>query len=795
MRTLYQDLRYGFRQLGRSPGFAVVAILTLAIGIGANIAMFSVVNAVLLRPLPFEDADRLVIVQQHSKQYGWTTGFSYPDYVDWKQQNQVFEGFAAYTRAQFDLIDGQGASKIDGAMVTANFFSLLKSSAHLGRTFAGADGLANSEQVAVISHDFWRSRLGQAPDVLGRTITVHDKTYMIVGVLPRSFHYPESLGDAQMWTVLRPTSEEWWTNRTNCWLGAVGRLKAGMSMEQAFPLLNALHSHLAETYGTPSSEVLLHGLRDMVVRGVRTTLGILTVIVGFILLIVCANVANLCLARASFRDKEVAVRRALGANRLRLLRQFTTESLLLSLAGGVTGLILTVWTIAVFRVKIAGFVPMADSIRVDPQVLLFGLGVSLLVGVFLGIAPFWFIQRPPLTNVLTERRSASGHHAWLSNALIAGQVAMALILSVGMVLMVRSMTRLSSAETGFNRENLITFKIGTANRDEAQRYQFCQDFLERLGALPQVKGASTDSSMPSSPRGSSAPVTVAGYTSPDGKPVRAVCHNVNSDYFKTLQILILRGRNISSAEHQRKENLVVINQSLAQRFWPDEDPIGRELTFCRKSYRVVGIAADMIQGNVRLDKPNHLFFPFDTIFPSPDLNVVVRATSDPGSVIQQARAILRGIDATLPLYGVSTFKAQMNECISQERFTGAFLTVFASIALLLIVIGIYGVVSYSVTQRTREIGIRMALGARKTTILSMILKQGLVLLAAGSAIGIVGALGLTRFLSSYLYGISATDPVTFVLVPVLLAGVALAACYVPARRAARIDPMVALRYE
>ena len=795
MSTLLNDIKYGIRQLLKNPAFTIVAVLTLAIGISANITMFSVVNAVLLRPLPFKDANRLVVVRQQSKKYGFTTGFSYPDFLDWREQNQVFEDFAAFSPAQFEMMEDQGVSKINGAMVCGNFFSLLGASAYQGRTFTRADEKQN-EPVVIISHDFRQKHFGQNEDVLGSTVTLQDKVYTIVGVLPQGFSYPESIADAQIWTVLNPSGDQL-TNRTYCWLQTVGRLKAGISIEQAQVLLTGQHKQLVEALGMGDSEVLMYSLRDMVVRGVRTTLWVLYVIVGFILLIVCANVANLCLARASARDKEVAIRGALGAGKLRLLRQFTTESILLSLAGGVVGLFITVWMMTVFKVKIADFVPMSDSIRIDPGVLLFGLGISLLVGFFLGVTPFWFMQRSRLTNVLTERRSSSVHHWRFSNLLISGQIAMALILSIGMGLMIRSMMELSSADTGFNRENLVTFKVGVRKMNEQQRYQFNHDFLERLSALPYVKSASTDSSVPCYPWGMSAPATIEGFTPPDGKQIRVVYHSVSTDYFRTLQIPIRRGRDISPEEYEKKEHVAVINENLARTFWPDKDPIGRELTFCRQQYRVIGVAADMVQGNVRIDRPNHLFLPFDvfTEFNSSDLNFVVRTTADTGTVIEQARSMLRDIDPTLPLDGVGTFKEHMNKRLSQERFTTTFLTVFASIALLLIVIGIYGVVSYAVAQRTREIGVRMALGAKKTNILTLILKQGLILLIIGSIAGLAGAVGLTRFLSSYLYEVSATDPVTFVFVPLLIAVVSMLACFIPARRAAKIDPMEALRYE
>jgi len=798
MTTILNDIKYAFRQLRKSPGFTLVAVLTLAIGISANITMFSVVNAVLLRPLPFEDSDHLVVVQQ-----GKTPTFSYPDFLDWREQKQIFEDFAAYTAALFELVERDGARKIDGAKVSGEFFSMLKVSAYLGRTFTKADEQQNTEPVAIISHDFWQSHFGKDKEILGRTITLEDKVYTIVGVLPRSFYYPESIENAHIWTLLNPSGEK--LNNRNCyWLQTAGRLKAGLSIEQALFLMKEKHKQMAQASGSDDSEILMVGLRDMVVSNVRTTLWVLAGIVGFILLIVCANVVNLCLAKVSSRHKEMAVRSALGANKRRLLRQLTTESIMLSLIGGVTGLIISVWTLAVFKVKIADIVPMAGSIHIDPQELIFGLGVSLLVGIFLGITSFWHIQRSRPANVLTESRGSSGRHARLSNMMIAAQIAIALVLSSGMVLMIRSMLRLSSADVGFNRENLVTFMIGTREKDATQRYQLSRELLERLSVLPYVKGVSTDSSMPCFPGMITSNVTTEGYMPPDEKPISATYHSVSADYFRTLQIPILKGRGFSPQECQKQEAVVVVNESLARLFWPEQDPIGRQLSFFGQQNRVIGVTADMIQGNIKMDKPSHLFFPFDRypmitrffgLFVGCNLNVVVRTASGPGPVIEQARAILKDIDSTLPLYNVSTFKAEMDKCISQERFTTAFLTVFACIALLLIVIGIYGVVSYAVARQTRDIGIRMALGAQKTSILAMVLKHGLLLLAIGLVIGIAGSIGLTRFLAGYLYEVSTTDPVTFVLAPIIITIVSMLACYIPARRAARTNPMETLRYE
>ena len=799
MATIPSDLKYSFRQLRKSPGFTFIAVLTLALGIGANITMFSVVNAVLLRPLPFENSDRLVVIQQ-----GTAPAFSYPEFLDWRDQKQIFEDFAVYTAALFELVEPDGARKIDGARVSGEFFSMLKVSAYLGRTFTNADEQQNTEPVAVISHNLWQSHFGQDEEILGRTITLEDKIYTIVGVLPRGFRYPGSIENARIWTLLNPSQDQL-NNRNSYWLRTTGRLKAGLSIEHALSLMKEKCQQTAQASGSDDGEISIVGLRDTVVSSVRTTLWVLAGIVGFILFIVCANVVNLFLARASSRSKEMTVRRALGAGKLRLLRQLTTESILLSLVGGVTGLIISAWTLTVFKVKIADVVPMAASIHLDPQGLLFGLGVSLLVGMFLGMTSFWQMQRSRPENVLTESRGLSRHHTRFSNMLIAAQIAITLVLCSGTVLTMRSMLRLSSVDVGFNREDLVTFKIGTREKDATQRYQLSRVLLERLSVLPYVRSASTDSWMPCLPGGVTSYVTTEGYTSPDEKPISAVYHSVSADYFRTLQIPILKGRDISPEECQKQEAVVVVNESLARLFWPEKDPIGRELSFFGQQNRVIGVAADMVQGSIKMDKPNHLFFPFDrypfvTLFVGLsyggcNLNVVVRTDSDPGPVIEQARAILKDIDSTLPLYDASTFKTQMNKCISQERFTTAFLTVFACIALLLIVIGIYGVVSYAVARQTREIGIRMALGAQRTGILVMVLKRGLLLLAIGLVIGIAGSIGLTRFLAGYLYEVSTTDPVTFVLAAVIITIVSMLACFVPACRAAGTNPMETLRYE
>lgn len=790
MTALWQDIKYGLRGLAGNPGFAVSVVATLAVGIGANIAMFSAVNGVLLRPLPLRDPEQLVIVQRHLVEHRVTAGFSYPEFLEWREQQAVLQDFAAYAPTQFDLVLAQGAKRIPGAIVSGNFFSLLGVSAALGRTLSRSDEEGGSEQVVVIRHDLWEQQFGSRAETLGQTITLATGVHTIVGVLPRGFRYPDALGDAQLWTVLNPAGPE----RTNqvLWLSGLGRLKSGTSTERARSLLTDFQSRQA---GPIRIQVLVVGLRDMVVTGVRPTLWVLSAIVGLVLLAVCANVAHLCVARMASRGTEMAIRSALGASRLRLLGQTTAEALLLSFTGGIAGLVIAVIVISVFRVAIADSVPLADSIRLEYRELLFGAVVSLLVGVFLGAIPPRAVRRSGFTAVLTERGGSSGRHGRLSNAMIAVQISLAFVLSVGMVLMSRSIARLSSVDSGFEGKNLMTFSVGAGRLNPQQRLQFTQDVLQRLRALPSIEGASTDSSMPTSQRGRSAPVSADAQPASGDEQMRACIHDVSTDYFRTLHLPVRRGRDFSPAELVGKARVAVVSENLARALWPTEDPINKVLTLVGQQYRVIGIVADMLQGSVRMEKPKHIFVPFDVPSPGPELKFVVRTESTASPVMGSVRAILREIDPTLPLYGETTFASQMNASINQERFTATFLAVFSCISLLLVVIGVYGVVSYTVRRRTREIGVRMALGASRMSILTMTLTHGLILLVIGSVVGIAGAWALTRFLTRYLYGVSRTDPVTFVSVTALVAAVSLLACLVPARRASRMDPMTALRSE
>ena len=793
MTTLITDIKYSLRRLTKTPGFTLITALTLAVGIGANVAMFSMVHGVLLRSLPFKDAERLTLVAQHHKSFNVTTGFSYPSFTDFREQNPVFDDLAAYNKARFDFREQQGTRKVEGAHVSGNFFSMLGISAVLGRTFTQADEQANHEPLVMIDYSLWQERFGGSRTVLDQTLVVDNRACRVVGVLPAGFQYPIGLDRVRIWSVISPATQDakHLMDQNNCWLSIAGPLNPTVTTEKALSVLNDLHHRLG---GHPESEVKLSNLRDRIVGDAQTILLILSFIVGFILLIVCANVASLCMARSRSRDKELAIRQALGANRWHLLRQFITESTLLSSLGGVLGLLVTFFSLPLIKIQISNFMPMANTIRIEPMVLAFTIGITILVGMFLGVTPFACHQRGR-NHILSERNSTSNLQARFSHGLVVAQIALALILSIGLGLMGQSMKQLKTADTGFNQSNLVTFKIDTDAWDDSHRLSFCDDYLTRLTALPAVQGVATDSSLPCSSMSNMGPVSVEGYSPPDGGFIMLTSHNVNQDYFKTLQMPILQGRTMTLQEQQSKARVVLINESLAQRFWPGQDPLGRELTFSSKQFRIIGIVPDVVQGNVKGYRPNQAFFAFDATFHGSELSFAVRTESDPGQLAQQARAILTELDANLPLYDVSTFTAQLNQSINRERFTTTFLTLFASIAMMLVTIGLYGVISYVVTQRTREIGIRMALGARKDKVLIMVLKQGMGLWMLGTVIGVTSAIGVTRYLKSYLYQISATDPMVFTLVPLLIAMVSLIACWIPARRASKIDPMEALRYE
>jgi putative ABC transport system permease protein len=805
MNTLINDIKYGFRQLIKNPGFAIVAVLTLAIGIGANTAVFSVINAVLLRPLPFESSERLVHMRQQIMRSGnriMNTGVSYLDYCDWCQDNRTFEDLGAFRRAEFNLVNDAGASKLSSAEASCRFFSTLEVSPYLGRLMLSDDEQPGAEPVVVLNYSTWKNRFGGRRDIIGQSIRNSDTHYTVIGVLPRHFEFPP-LDDAELWTSLIPEGDLC-TDRTYCAFDLIGRLRPGISLDQAQQQINDLEDRVSEAAlganGPEMKTVTCTALHDLVVRNVRSILWILYGIVGFILLIACANVANLCLVRASVRDREMSVRSALGAARGRLFRQLLTETLLLGLLGGLAGLCVGYWSVEVLRVLVADLVPRVHAVHIDVRVILFSLGLSLLVGLGLGLAPYSRLKGALLANALKERGTTSKHKIGLAQAIVTGQIALALVLTLGTGLMIRSLVQLMRADTGFNPACVTTFRVTLPNErfpDDVHRQSLCNVMLERIESIPGVVSCALDTGMPFLGGCGCGPVSVPGREKPEGQPPMAVYHSISADYFDTLQIPLLRGERWQSPAGGSPSGITVINQRLANLYWPDEDPIGQEIEASGQHFRIVGVAADPKQWSKKHQEQDiHLFVPYPALaFESLGMKFAVRTASAHVPAVGHIRDILKEIDPTIPLHDVHSLDMRMNGTIRQERFATAFLTVFAVIALILTVVGIYGVVSFSMRQRFQEIGVRMALGASKRHITGMILRQGLVLAACGCAIGIVGALGLTRFLSSYLYEISTTDPLSFIVLPIVICAAVLAACWIPARRAAKTDPMEALRYE
>jgi putative ABC transport system permease protein len=804
MGTLINDIKYGFRMLWKNPGFTIVAVLTLALGIGVNTAIFSMVNSILLRPLPFKSSERLIYIRQQIVRSGnriMTTGVSYLDYCDWRQDNQIFEDLAAFRSAEFNLVDDEGASRISSAEATSSFFSTLEVSPYLGRVIQEDDERPDAEPVVLLSYSVWKNRFGGRKDIVGQSIRNSDKHCTVIGVLPRHFEFPP-LDDAELWTSLIPEGDLR-INRTHCAFDLIGRLKPGISMDQAQRQINILEDQVSEVAmgpkGSEMKTVACSALHDFVVRGVRTILWILYGIVGFILLIACANVANLCLVRASARDREMSVRSALGASRGRLFRQLITETLLLGLLGGIAGLCVGYWSAEVLRVLVADLLPRVHAMQIDIRVILFSLGLSLLVGLGLGLVPYSRLKRTILSNALKERGTASKRRIGLSQAIVTGQIALALVLTLGTGLMIRSLVQLMRVDTGFNPACVTTFRLTLPEErfpDDTHRQSFCNTVLERIKSVPGVVSCALDTGMPFLGGCNCGPVNVPGREKPEDQPPMAVYHSVSPEYFDTLQILLLQGERWQTHIGGGQSGVAVINQRIAELYWPNENPIGQEVEACGQRFQIVGVTTDLKQWSKKLDKNIHLFVPYPTLaFESPRMKIAVRTVSARLPVIGHIRSILKDIDPTIPLHDVQSLDMRMNVTIHHERFATAFLTTFAVIALLLTVVGIYGIVSFFMRQRFQEIGIRMALGAGRHHITGMIFKQGFILAVFGCMVGVVGALGLTGFLSSYLYEISATDPVSFVVVPIIICAIILAACWIPAQRAAKIDPIEALRYE
>src|SRR5262245_37291950 len=800
METLLQDLRYGARMLLKQPGFTVVAVITLALGIGANTAIFSVVNAVLLRPLPCEDPDRLVYIW-NAHQQGSPEGSSLPDFVDWREQSRSFELMAAATDRTFNDTGVGEAERLNGVAVTADFFPLLSIRPAFGRSFLPEEDRPSAPGVVIVSNGLWRRRFGSNPDVVGRSITLNGKDHTVVGITAPDLWLP---GGADLWVPLAMDPSG--VRRRNDFLQVVGRLKPGVSLDQAQAEMNVISARLEQQYPGANSgwRAELVQLREVLVGNSRGMLLTLLAAVGFVLLIACVNVANLTLARAATRGREIAIRAAFGAGRSRLVRQLLTESILLALLGGAVGAIFAIWGIDALRGMDTRIILRSSEINVDSRVLGFAVLLSLATGALFGLAPALQISRLNLNDALKEggRAGSMSGARRLRPALIVAEVAFSLILLIGAGLMIKSLYRLLNLDAGFNRENLLTAQLALPQMKYSSDQQvatFYQRLIEGVRGAPGVVAVTAVSPLPLGGIGSFLAFGIAGRpaAAPDATGDASV-FSVGDRYIETMGIPLLFGRPLTEQDSQGGPNAALINQSFARRYFSGQDPIGQQVTFDRPQnanaqwITIVGVVADIKQ-----------HYAMETeVYPAiyvpralPSMTLVARARDNPLSLVSAVRSEVKKLDRDLPVYNIRTMDQVLGSTLGLERFTVFLLSVFAAVALALAAVGIYGVMSYAVSQRTREIGIRMALGARRSDVLTMVIGQGIKLALAGVLIGLGGTLALTRLMKPLVFGVSATDPLTYVTIVSLLTLVALFAALVPARRATKVDPMIALKYE
>lgn len=796
---MFQDIRYGVRMLLKNPGFTVVAVFTLALGIGANTAIFSVVNGVLLRPLPFSQPQRLMMIWNKGVEAagGDRTPLAVADLLDLRSQNQSFQSVDAFQGAFYNYIGGESPERIRGARVTANFFTTLGARAALGRTFQPVEERPGAERVVVISHGFWLRHLASDPSVLGRALNLSSASYTIVGVMPEDFDFPAR--EVELWTALQLEPP---ARRGPYFLRGIARLKDGLSVEQA----RAESASMSSTLTGEKLDFNFLPLNEFIFGDVRPVLLLLLAAVTIVLLIATANVANLLLARAATRDKEISIRAALGATRGRIIRQLLSESLLLAVLGGALSVLLAMWGVGLMLKLAPEGIPRLEQIRIDGRALGWTALVSLLTGLVFGLAPALQSSRLNLNEALKEGGRSSteskGKRHW-RNLLVISQLAMATTLLVGASLLLKSFWRLQMVDPGVVAERVLTMDIalrGERYEEPQQILSFYGQLLERVKALPGVRAVALSNSLPPDERDFSSDFTVEGrpVDANKGAPVADIII-VSRDYFRALSLPLRRGRYFNDADSKDAPRVVIINEALARQFFAHEDPIGKRLNRGSEKEpawtQIVGVVGDVKYTGLAGETQPAIYEPAAQN-PAWGMFLVVKTeTSDPLSLTAAVRNEIRSLDGELPVSKISTLEQRLSAAVTQPRFRTTLIALFAAIALILASVGIYGVISYSVTQRTHEMGIRMALGARAVDVLRLIINQGMTLALIGIGLGLMAAFALTRVLATLLYGVSATDPLTFAAVSLLLVMVALLACFIPARRATRVDPMVALRNE
>jgi putative ABC transport system permease protein len=811
VEQLLQDLSYGIRALWKNPGFASVIVLTLALGIGANTAIFSVVRAVVIAPLPFPEPDRLVIVWESRPQVK-RLGASYPDFLDWQRNTRSFAQMAALTLHSYDLTNPGAPQHLDGMEISSGFFATLGVKPAMGHDFTSAQDLPHGTPAVIISHRLWRDRFASSPQAVGKSMLLDGAEYTVLGVLPPGFRF---IADPDVYTPLAQGEPLLYSDRTIHAFISIARLKPGVSIGQAGAEMSAVEENLNHLYpvadGSLGTNVV--PLKQEIVGDVGGTLLLLLGAVGIVLLIACANVANLLLARSAARTREFAIRSALGAGGGRIVRQLLTESVVLAMTGGILGLIVATLGVRLIFAEFAQRLPRSESIGMNLPVLLFALGISLAVGIVFGLAPALKSSRVDLQGSLKSGdRGSTRRHPRSQSTLVIIQMALTVVLLVGASLLLRTIGDLWKVNPGFNFQHVITFKVGLSpslTKTASDTRIAYQQLLERIRRIPGVQAADFTNIIPLSEQDNGGPFWIGPQesTSMQDAP-HALYFETGPEYVQTMGIPLLRGRFFTSADTSDSEPVIVINSVLAHAYFHDQDPVGQAITVAHwRTARVIGVVGNVRHwglGDPGTYNPSQIYISFyqlsDQWIPAfaRDLSVAVRTPLDVATIMPAIKNVVYGTGKDQPVYSVRTMQQVVSESMSSQRLPMILLGVFAALALLLASIGIYGVISYSATQRVQEIGVRMALGAEKRRIFQMVIGQGLRIAVVGVIIGATAALVLARLLSTFsqlLYGVGPSDPVTFVSVSLVLISVAFLACYIPARRASRVDPMIALRYE
>ncbi len=819
--TLWQDLRYGVRMLLKNPAITFIVILALALGIGANTAIFSVVNAVLLRPLPYDQPEQLVFLNERSQVLEGMS-ISYPNFTDWREQNRVFEKLGVYNRSNYNLTGAGEAERITTAQMSADLFSVLRVNAALGRVFTNDEDKPGATPVVVLSHGLWQRRFGGRADIIGQSLTFNGKSYTVIGVMPQGYQFPSRV---EMWVPVGPLSDQtsWQSRGNHPGLYGVARMKPGVTLEAAQADMENIAVNLEQQYPDTNAgnRVKIQPLLEIFVSDVRQTLWVLFAAVGFVLLIACANIANLLLARATSRQKEMAIRAAMGAGRWRIARQLLTESVTLALVGGTLGLLLARWGVDLILYMSPEAIPRSGEIGLDWRVLAFTIGVSLITGVLFGLMPALQSGVVDVHETLKETGRGTTRRHWLRSSLVVVEVATTLVLLVGAGLMIRSFYQLQKVNPGFSYDRLTSFSIAlprTKYSSIDQREAFFRQLLENIRSLPGVEATAAASGLPLGNNGWQTSFVVDGQPIPPTTqiPLMEACL-VTPDYFRAMNIPLLKGRyfddrddrsflagrDLSTLNEIEKEvagvNSIIIDEEFARRHWPNEDAVGKRIKLGTDERASVLTVLGVV-GRVKMEGLNQDsnrvqgYFPFAQL-PAGGMTVIIKGSTDPNHLISSVREQVKAQDPEQPIYNIRSMNEIRAESVAPERLNLTLLSIFAGIALVLAIVGIYGVMSYSVTQRTHEIGIRMAIGAQPKDVFKMVVGQGMTLALIGVVLGLVGAFGLTRLMTTMLFGVEPTDPLTFVVIAVLLTTVALVACYLPGRRATKVDPVISLRYE